>query len=49
MDTRKCVRRNYLPFLKYLEISDPGLLNYTQFLAKIAVISFGTRLGGWES
>ena len=35
MDTRKCVRRNYLPFLKYLEISDPGLLNYTQFLAKI--------------
>ena len=35
METRKCVRRNYLPFLKYLEISDPGLLNYTTFLAKI--------------
>jgi len=34
-DTRKCVRRNYLPFLKYLEISDPGLTNYTSFLAKI--------------
>jgi len=34
-DTRKCVRRNYLPFLKYLEISDPGLNNYTSFLTKI--------------
>ena len=35
METKKCVRRNYLPFLKYLEISDPGLLNYTTFLAKV--------------
>jgi len=35
-DTRKCIRRNYLPFLKYMEISDPGLINYTTFLTKVA-------------
>ena len=34
-ETRKCVRRNYLPFLKYLESCEPGLANYTSFLAKL--------------
>jgi len=34
-DTRKCVRRNFLPFLKFLEVSDPGLTNYTSFLSKV--------------
>jgi len=34
-ETRKCVRRNFLPFLKFMEISDPSLLNYTTFLAKV--------------
>ena len=43
-DTRKCVKRNYLPFLKYLEISDPSLVNYTTFLANISNNLFHTFL-----
>ena len=36
------INRNFLPFLKYLEISDPGLLNYTTFLANIEKRLFHT-------
>jgi len=34
-EARKKLRRNYLPFLKYLEEVEPSLLNYTGFLTKI--------------
>jgi len=40
-ETRKCIRRNFLPFLKYLEICDPSLTSYTGFLARIAENLFG--------
>jgi len=34
--------KELLPFLKYLEISDPGLLSYTTFLANIEKRLFHT-------
>jgi len=40
-ETRKCIRRNFLPFIKYLEISDPALTNYTGFLSKLQTNLFG--------
>merc|ERR1719430_1773681 len=33
-ETRKCIRRNFLPFLKYLEICDPSLTSYTGFFGQ---------------
>jgi len=40
-ETRKCIRRNFLPFIKYLEVSDPSLESYTGFLARIEQNLFG--------
>jgi len=33
-DNKKSIRRNLKPFLKFLEIKDPSLSNYTNYLAK---------------